>query len=526
MTFARGKVGMANSQTDKERVLAGAGPELLIGLALGANAAWVNMAFKSLTLYGSISSTGNSEPVLDAVYLVSIVTVCLMLVIAAVAEHRTWVILAHFPTFVALSLGLAVTTIFLPLGDPAGTELHQVILLVTGVLSGIFSGLFLLYFGMIFAQLTTRGQVIAAATSTIFCSVLFVLFNVTAGAWAIPVAAAMPIASALLLLAGTRRVPLEESASAAEGASPENGFPLPFATAIQRSKPAPTESTPEKHAWWNLVWRIAVASALVGFANEAVRTIYMQMDMVNAGQYAYAGVQAIDSLIATVLVVALALVLLVRRTQQMAKDCYFVICFALILGVVFLPAPFVYERLDSFIPLAINSAAYSVFGMFVWILSGCICASRPSATISAFAAIRAAWALGPLVGIVVARTLLSSFGLSPQTTYAISLLALISVVLVATFVFSEGDLARIMAIIPAQVQQRFRFKCERVAKRYGLTERESEILVLLAKGRNLPYIQEKLYLSKSTVSTHRQHIYEKTGVHSQQELINLVQEAE
>ena len=89
MTFARGKVGMANSQTDKERVLAGAGPELLIGLALGANAAWVNMAFKSLTLYGSISSTGNSEPVLDAVYLVSIVTVCLMLVIAAVAEHRT-----------------------------------------------------------------------------------------------------------------------------------------------------------------------------------------------------------------------------------------------------------------------------------------------------------------------------------------------------------------------------------------------------------------------------------------------------
>ena len=45
-----------------------------------------------------------------------------------------------------------------------------------------------------------------------------------------------------------------------------------------------------------------------------------------------------------------------------------------------------------------------------------------------------------------------------------------------------------------------------------------------AMGRNLPYVQDQLCLSKSTVSTHRQHIYQKLGIHSQQELINLVQE--
>ena len=37
------------------------------------------------------------------------------------------------------------------------------------------------------------------------------------------------------------------------------------------------------------------------------------------------------------------------------------------------------------------------------------------------------------------------------------------------------------------------------------------------------YIQETLVLSKSTVSTHRQHIYQKLGIHSQQELIDLIQ---
>ena len=61
-------------------------------------------------------------------------------------------------------------------------------------------------------------------------------------------------------------------------------------------------------------------------------------------------------------------------------------------------------------------------------------------------------------------------------------------------------------------------------KRYGLTEREGEIMIMFAKGRNLPYVQEELCLSKSTVSTHRQHIYQKLGVHSSQEMIDLIQE--
>ncbi|MFR5091378.1 MAG: response regulator transcription factor [Adlercreutzia equolifaciens] len=47
-------------------------------------------------------------------------------------------------------------------------------------------------------------------------------------------------------------------------------------------------------------------------------------------------------------------------------------------------------------------------------------------------------------------------------------------------------------------------------------------MIMFAKGRNLAYIQEELFISKSTVSTHRQHIYKKLGIHSQQELLDLV----
>ncbi|OUO91252.1 helix-turn-helix transcriptional regulator [Gordonibacter sp. An230] len=65
-----------------------------------------------------------------------------------------------------------------------------------------------------------------------------------------------------------------------------------------------------------------------------------------------------------------------------------------------------------------------------------------------------------------------------------------------------------------------------VAARYRLTPRETEILELLAHGRNGPFIQEKLVLSRNTVKTHVANIYAKLGVHSQQELIDLVERAD
>ena len=56
-----------------------------------------------------------------------------------------------------------------------------------------------------------------------------------------------------------------------------------------------------------------------------------------------------------------------------------------------------------------------------------------------------------------------------------------------------------------------------IASRCGLSERETEIMTLFAKGRNLAYIKTScMCLSKrGTVSTHRQHIYQ-LGVHSKE----------
>ena len=62
-----------------------------------------------------------------------------------------------------------------------------------------------------------------------------------------------------------------------------------------------------------------------------------------------------------------------------------------------------------------------------------------------------------------------------------------------------------------------------MAEDNGLTRREQEVFELLAKGRNVAYIQTSLVLSRHTVRSHVYHIYQKLDVHSHQELIDVVE---
>lgn len=65
-------------------------------------------------------------------------------------------------------------------------------------------------------------------------------------------------------------------------------------------------------------------------------------------------------------------------------------------------------------------------------------------------------------------------------------------------------------------------KLEAFAAHYGLTKREFEVLSLLAEGRNEPYVESTLGISRTTVKTHITHIYRKVGVSSRQQLIDVL----
>lgn len=82
--------------------------------------------------------------------------------------------------------------------------------------------------------------------------------------------------------------------------------------------------------------------------------------------------------------------------------------------------------------------------------------------------------------------------------------------------------AQILQEDPEALRKGFDDRCMALAVQHGLTEREKEVFLLLARGRNRDYIQEALFISKNTVKVHVKHIYQKMDVHSHQELIDLV----
>lgn len=69
-------------------------------------------------------------------------------------------------------------------------------------------------------------------------------------------------------------------------------------------------------------------------------------------------------------------------------------------------------------------------------------------------------------------------------------------------------------------------RCAALASRHSLTPRESEVLRLLAAGNSQRKIADVLVVSLSSAQTYSKNVYRKLGVHSRQEVIDLVSQSD
>jgi DNA-binding CsgD family transcriptional regulator len=153
---------------------------------------------------------------------------------------------------------------------------------------------------------------------------------------------------------------------------------------------------------------------------------------------------------------------------------------------------------------------------------------------------------GCFVGIILGIGMMAApevFAPSLSETLCISLLGLLSIiiVLIATNVLIEKELFRSVLLASAgKVPLSFDItspifnhidneesglirRCSDIALQKGLTQRETEVLLILAKGNSLQRVQEELFISQGTVTTHRNNIYRKLGIHSKQELVDYME---
>lgn len=92
-------------------------------------------------------------------------------------------------------------------------------------------------------------------------------------------------------------------------------------------------------------------------------------------------------------------------------------------------------------------------------------------------------------------------------------------------VFPERDLLSLSPLLFGMSHESVDLRCERLGDEAGLTPREGEVLALLARGRDVVYIADRLGIARNTVNVHRRNVYAKLGIHSQQELLSMVENA-
>ena len=66
-------------------------------------------------------------------------------------------------------------------------------------------------------------------------------------------------------------------------------------------------------------------------------------------------------------------------------------------------------------------------------------------------------------------------------------------------------------------------KCAELARAYGLSPRELEVLEYIARGKTSAYIEDKLVIANGTLKSHTRRIYAKLGVHSRKELLGMIE---
>lgn len=71
-----------------------------------------------------------------------------------------------------------------------------------------------------------------------------------------------------------------------------------------------------------------------------------------------------------------------------------------------------------------------------------------------------------------------------------------------------------------------KLRCAALAQTRGLTVREQQVLELFCKGRSVPAVANSLSISENTVKTYQRGLYAALGVHSRQELIDLVEQTD
>lgn len=502
--------------------------------------AWVYLLFLGT---GTSMVTLTGEPLPPAAFIGS--TVCLCFTLFASALRSPWFYRALEKPWFA-SVGPTVTaagTLCLASSALAfsgsGTSfVGNALLAVGAATTGIGSGLIDLCYGELYRDAQSEKTGFEIPFAFFLASLVYAIATMLPVIVSVLLTTALPVFSGFALLAETSRTRISaDGANGAIGRADADDIENPMvaaattaavtaASATPAAAPIPTSASTSADNAHTVVpeldlgryaWKIGICACLVGLADGVVRAVFL-LGNGPAAENLYLVPLPVSNALTLVVIYAC---ILFTRTSDLRPVYRSVV---LIMAVFFMLLPVFTGYSDIECTLALTG--YGTFNALIWILIAGIAQRHRFSGVVVFGIGWGMVSLGTLLG-QSAGTTLCEIGapFSPQTLSLIALLATVCILVSYMFVFNESDIKELVKSPETQEvrRQRFQERCRSVAEHCKLTPKETEIMILYAKGRTSKHIQEELFISRGTVTTHLRHIYQKLNVHDKQELIDRIE---
>ncbi len=446
--------------------------------------AWFDALFM-----GAFFPSGNAghfpEMATILTFLFSLIPYCAVFA----GERRTRLALEsrYAPTVTGM-LGLIGSVLFVV----SGVSLAWLPLIAGGILSGLFMGFFGLCWGSTYCKSGMKSTIAYLAGGFAVAVVLDVPLLLMVPMASSASFAALPLASAILF----RFVPTGMKGYApASSAKPIGTTPASFIVRYLGIAPSIL---------------VALCLVMTGFG-------YLQ-HLVSFSLVAIKGgviVQIVRG------VVAIGSFAILATAPSKSSVLYRIGLLAIIAG--FAVMAFLFGTPSFWVAGAIIISGYTVFDILKWALFCSIASNQSKDPIKTISLMRMAdavfYAFGAGIAIALGATPTGT-AFSAQESTVVGYLMVIAVVLLLSSEDIWGLFMREKATPPNSQQANL----DEFSQKWGLTQRESDVMKLLVAGRTKPWIAENLVISENTVGTHVRHIYQKAGVHGRQELLDLLVE--
>ncbi len=483
---------------------------MLVGFALFQ--AWVTLCFFTTQIFPDAS--GADWHVYEKSLLVSVVA----LVPCAICHERVAPLLRKPASRWALAACAALGTLIIPFSlrpDVTGIALAWAAALLTGIASGLLN----LAWCQEFAE---HGNPFDFALSVVTSSVIiYVLTNLVY----------TPAVSPWALLAISIALALVTCALLARPRSATSAYVQLATPLVVRPKRI-------------FVARLCVGIFVVSFADELLRNLYLGGTDLSF--------YASDINLVVLLLKVIVSTLVVSDIRQGRRDDFSFLFRASFLLALIAALLLPYAHETASVAYAVTNCGAFLFKLTVMLATLELCARHGAPAVLVFAIVRAVRSLDLLIGssaFALVSTLRDGAPVTQDQAGAISIAIAVLVAVAYLFVFATeaGPLARLRGNpddeaepvdvetggTPAEgelestseVARDIDALCGELADRGQLSAREIDVLRLLARGRTTVRIEAELGISSNTVNTHVKHVFQKLGVHSRQELLDLLERA-